>query len=403
MNLKFKVSITFGISPESNKSHDKNMDYKELIKEGQIRQQKEKEQLKQCQPPRLSIDKLGWKSFLTQWNDEYMRAFIKTRLEFGWYSTYVAHTKKERQALLQEYGLDDSYLEIFEGGLSASENTSDAKIKERLEKIKTFSAAALQAAEKSRSKYTQELIEQGQNEAKAGKFSFIAEAGEKFTRLDYGFDIDDAIIVNGGLFQKPATKAAIEQVEARLQQKTPLSVFGPGDIYINEARSLLEGKQFSMPKSYREFLEISNGWLMTIAPLSARGYFNLYNGQVILPIEQLTYFATDYNAQYLFNDEIWERADDGEYKRIPTSILIATRTYYSRIVTLFDIAKAREDGEFEVYSLDTITSPVMVEVYPNFKRYMETQYVYSIADVRCEYSSLQEMRKTGEWKPLNQR
>lgn len=400
MNLKFKVSITFGISPESNKSHDKNMDYKELIKEGQIRQQKEKEQLKQCQPPRLSIDKLGWKSFLTQWNDEYMRAFIKTRLEFGWYSTYVAHTKKERQALLQEYGLDDSYLEIFEGGLSASENTSDAKIKERLEKIKTFSAAALQAAEKSRSKYTQELIEQGQNEAKAGKFSFIAEAGEKFTRLDYGFDIDDAIIVNGGLFQKPATKAAIEQAEARLQQKPPLSVFGPGDIYINEAISLLEGKQFSMPKSYREFLAISNGWLMTIAPLTSTGYYERDLGQIILPVDHLTYFATDYDSDDLFSEAL----DDIEYERIPTSILISTRTNHpSAVATLLDFAKVRDDGELEVYVLARTPIPVLVEVYPNFKRYMETQYVYSIADVRCEYSSLQEMRKTGEWKPLNQR
>ncbi|WP_051906840.1 SMI1/KNR4 family protein [Methylomarinum vadi] len=149
-------------------------------------------------PPALKIDEIGWQAFLQKWNDQILSLVKKQVLTYEQDFDWVKRFLQQNNVEYQE--------DLLSGRISyPSETDLDKK---NADQLLNYIVKAIYFRKKSRTKEIQ---------------------------IVGGNDLIDEVLLNNGLLFPPADKSVIDALERRLQ--------------------------VTLPESYKEFLQVSNGML----------------------------------------------------------------------------------------------------------------------------------------------
>ena len=332
-----------------------------------------KKTLLECRPEALLIEDVGWSHFLDNWDKQFMSLFKQAYLEFGYNpDPEISNVKDDLITELNFLGLDESYLDIFEGGVkfSSTLSTEENEIADkRWGRIREY----------VKKKVSKKKDGYGQDEIDNNNISGI--------RIDnYIMTVEDAIIFNNSLAFPPASLKQIKDEELRLANKPDISLFGPSKEYQSLAEKLQGTDKILLPESYKNFVMESNGWLY-IGSLITNNTLISYFDNAILPIQRLDYAISNMDGQGLWDMETWDNSavslsdhkTKTNYQNIPTSIYFSGY-YYSALVSYFDMSSNVTDTHANVYMVDAQDTALLGE-YESFSKFMENQYIGSISSM----------------------
>lgn len=275
-------------------------------------------------PEPIYVDNVGWKGFLNRWNNE-----------------IVALTEE----LLLRVGLEES---IGEKGLQNRLTESNVLLP-----VEVFSGKA----------NCPPLTETEHSEAKR-RLRLMRDAIPKIKRSipTWPMVFEWEVLTNGGLHYSRASHEMIEQTEHHLS--------------------------ITLPRSYRDFLSVSNGWLAyedNFLPIEQVGYLqdkdpdlvtDWYGGRA-RNVSDEKYFRYDLSKQYPTHIRV---------QYLPNCLLLSEHYGVSSRWYLLNPAIRFEDGEWEVWRLETRIAGA--RRFRSFKAMMEWLYLGNIADLRSKIYEL---------------
>jgi hypothetical protein len=196
-----------------------------------------------CLPKLLQVDDIGWSAFLDQWNNQVLFWVKKTVLRFGIYPESPDRSSESWKKYLEESEFDNKYIALRVGDIDFPPTNDHEK-----EVVNTRMELHWSYLQEWQRKYKERGI-QWENDH------------SHFT------DSENLIIYNNSLKFEPADEAAISNKENELG--------------------------ITLPETYKEFLKVSNGWVLDKLMLS--------------PVEDISWTFSAEQASYIFWSEmLWD-------------------------------------------------------------------------------------------------